>query len=298
MRSSHTLAALALALVLASPAAASASCAGANEPRWVAHQWLVALLNPMGAEHNLRIGLCLPLYDSTELALRLNHVEFGATSYVSPIYAIGGGYAQFGPASFFFVRVELNAMGVWPLPIDGVGYFPLTSYGDRFSSDALPSSRAMTASGWNFRTFSVLRGRVDVATLPWGALTLVAVDAFIVDYHELGSAPFYTQVRHDVVTARQDWLLGNEATLAVGIPIPGGPELRIGGYDALRYVPGSGYLGHQFGGVLMLAWERPAPGISELTIFIRVGGYLRLARERFALLPAAVTRTTSALSAA
>lgn len=114
---------LALAFVLALiPTRAAATCVGRNEPRWSAHQVLVLLLNPTGAEHNLRIGLCVPLYESSEDALRLNHFEIGVSTYVSPIYAIGGAYAQISPASFLFVRTEVNALGVWPLPIDGAGY--------------------------------------------------------------------------------------------------------------------------------------------------------------------------------
>ena len=132
---------------------------------------------------------------------------------------------------------------------------------------------ATTAGGWNFRTFAVLRGNIDVVNLPWGALVLAAYDSFLVDFHALGPAPYYAQVRHDLVSAREDWVLGNEANLAIGIPIPGGPQFRIGAYDALRVVPGSGYVGNQVGGILMLVFERPVPGIDELSIFVRVGGY-------------------------
>ena len=73
---------LALA-VLAPESVARATCVGSNAPRWSAHQSIVLLLNPTGAEHNLRIGLCVPLYTSTDDAFSANHFEAGVSSYVS-----------------------------------------------------------------------------------------------------------------------------------------------------------------------------------------------------------------------
>lgn len=262
-----------LLLVLLSPRGAAASCVGAATPRWAAHQTLVLLLNPMGAEHNLRVGLCVPLYDSADPLVALNHFEIGATSYVSPVYAIGGGYAQLVPVSFVVLRSELNAMGVWSLPIDGAGYYPRDDYAARWGASDLPAANGGTASGWSFRGLAALRGRLELATLASGPLVLIAYDAFFADYHELGDAAYFAQLRFDVVAARHDWVLSNEAMLMVGIPIAGGPELRIGAYDQTRDVPGSGYVGNQVGGVLMLTWTRPCPGIDELSVFVRVGGY-------------------------
>jgi hypothetical protein len=268
------LAALALALGLVlTPRSAEASCVASSEPRWVAHQSLVLLLNPMGAEHNLRVGLCVPLYESADAAFALNHIEVGAVSYVSPIYATGGGYLQIAPATFFFARAEVGGIGIWPLPIDGAGYFVLPGYGSAWGSEDLPANTAQTARGWNVRLLSVFRGRVDLAPLGTRSVYLAALDALFADYSEIGSAPFYAMVRHDVAAARADWVVANEGILVVGIPIEGGPDLRIGAYSALRSVPAAGYVGHQVGGIVMLAWERPLPGIDEISIFLRVGGY-------------------------
>jgi hypothetical protein len=253
-------------LAIASPAAAT--CVGEEAPRWAAHQSIALLLNPMGAEHNLRIGLCVPLYASTDDALRANHFEVGVSSYLSPVYAIGGPYVQFSPATFFFARVELNAMGLWPIGLDGAGYFPMRSYLSSWEPEDTPASRAEATGGWNARFFSVLRGEIEL-----GPVTLVGYDAFFVDYHDVGSAAYWLQVRHDLVTARSDWVVANEAYVLLGVPIPGGPEIRFGAYDALRDVPASGYVGHQIGGLVMVVWERPVPGIDELSIYVRVGGY-------------------------
>lgn len=264
---------VALALTLAVPSSATANCVGATTPRWSAHQTLVLLLNPQGAEHNLRVGLCVPLYDSPDVVLALNHVELGAVTYVSPIYAIGGGYAQLVPLSFLVLRTELGGVGSWSIPLDGAGYYPRDGYDARWSASDLPAATGGTASGWTFRGMAALRGLVDLATSPSGPLRLVVYDAFFADYTELGDAAYFAQLRFDVVSARHDWVLSNEAMLMIGIPIPDGPELRIGAYDAMRDVPASGYVGNQVGGLLMFTWMNPCPGIAELSVFVRVGGY-------------------------
>lgn len=266
-----------LALVVLAPSrVARATCVGLDAPRWSAHQSIVLLLNPTGAEHNLRVGLCVPLYTSQDDAFAANHFEAGVSSYVSPVYVIGGGYLQISPATFFFLRTELNAIGIWPLPLDGAGYFRMPGYGATWRSPDVLAARGETAGGWNARIFSVLRGHLD-----FGPVTLTGYDAFFVDYHEIGNvsgAPpldgsYYLQVRHDLVTARGDWVLANESYILLGVPIEGGPELRFGAYDALRNVPASGYVGHQVGGIVMAVWERPLPGIDEISVFVRVGGY-------------------------
>jgi hypothetical protein len=262
-----------VAVVLACASPAAARCVSQTTPRWTAHQQLVLLLDPTGAEHNLRIGLCLPLFDTTESVLDQNHVELGVVSYVSPIYAAGGAYAQLAPATFWFARVEVGGIGVWPLPLDGAGYFPLSGYGARYGSADLPASAGQTASGWGARFLSVFRGRIDLAPLEDRFVYLAALDALFADYADIGSAPFYAMIRHDVVAAQHDWIVGNEAILITGIPIPGGPDFRIGAYSALRSVPAAGYVGHQVGGIVMLTWERPLPGLEEISLFIRVGGY-------------------------
>jgi hypothetical protein len=259
--------------VLLLPAHAAATCVGQPTPRWAAHQALALLLNPMGAEHNLAFGLCLPLYGDADPVFSENHLEFGATTYLSPVYLVGGGYAELAPASFFFARAELNGMGMWTLPLDGAGYFPRAGYGERWTMDDLPAATGGTASGWTFRGMGVLRGRVDLAPMGSGSVGLLVLDAYFVDYTELGDASYYAALRFDVIAARRDWVATNEAMLMVGIPIEGGPEVRLGAFDQTRNVWADGYVGNQVGGIVMLTWMRPSPGIEELDVFIRVGAY-------------------------
>jgi hypothetical protein len=162
-------------------------------------------------------------------------------------------------------------MGIWPLGLEGAGYYPMPSYAATFENEDVPAAAGQAAGGWNVRLISVLRG-----VLSLGPITLSAYETFFADWQEVGWSDFYLNVRHDLVSARADWVLGNEASLLVGLPVEGGPEIRIGAYDALRFAPGNpgtGHLVHQLGGIVMLVWERPLPGIDALSIFVRLGGY-------------------------
>jgi hypothetical protein len=260
-------AALVLALVLP-VRVARARCTGLEAPRWSAHQTLALLLNPTGAEHNLRIGLCVPLFATEDAAFDANLVEFGLSTYVSPIYLVAGPYAQISPSTFFYFRAELHGLGIWPIPFEGAGFYPMSGYDSLFRSADVPLSRAEAAGGWNLRLISVFRGVLEL-----GPLTLSAQDTSFADYLEVGHADFYYNVRQDVVTARSDWVLGNDANLLLGVPVDGGPEIRLGIFDTVRGAPAGGGVVHQLGGIVMLIWERPFPGMDTLSIFARVGGY-------------------------
>jgi hypothetical protein len=261
--------ALALLACLAFPAAARAECGGRSEPRWMAHQTLVLLLNPMGAELSSRAGLCVPLYSSNDAAFEANHFESGAALAISPVYAIGGGYVQIAPATFFFLRAQIHAIGIWPLPLDGAGYFPRASYADLWRDEDVPSEASSSAGGWGVRVYAVLRGRIE----PSPGVAVLALDAIWIDWAEAGAAPFWLDVRHDVIGAQRDWILANEGVLLVASKIPDGPELRFGAYTALRAVPSAGYVGHQLGPIAMAQWDRPDPAIDGLGIFVRLGIY-------------------------
>jgi hypothetical protein len=259
---------LLVALSFLAPNGAHARCNARRDPRWAIHQSLVLLLNPMGAEHTVRVGLCVPLYASEDVVFADNHFEAGVTAYNAPIYAIGGGYAQLGLASFLFVRVELSALGIWPIPVDAAGYHARSSYSDSFRQEDL-APEGQSASGWTARFFVLLRGAVDLTP----SAALIAFSALWLDYLEVGPAPFWVDVRDDVITARSDWVLANESVLAVSAIIPGGPHARFGAYSALRAVPASGYVGHQVGPIVMLSWPVPDPRVVSLDLFIRLGVY-------------------------
>lgn len=248
---------------------AQAECLDHDRARWVIQQSLVMLLNPMGMEHNARIGLCAPLYASDDPVLAQNHVEAGVSTYVSPIYFVPGGYLQLAPASFLFIRAELSALTIWPLPLSGAGFYERSSYDQGWHQDDLPADGGGGATGFSMRVMAVLRGRVDVAP----GLAIVAFDAGWVDLDVLDRGAFWVDVRDDLIAAQSDWILANEGVLLLEATIPGGTALRFGAYSALRAVPASGYVGHQLGPIAMLSIPRFDTHVAGLDLFIRLGVY-------------------------
>ncbi|MCB9595428.1 MAG: hypothetical protein H6719_22095 [Sandaracinaceae bacterium] len=248
---------------------ARAECGRSDDPRWMSHHSLVLLLNPTGAEYNGRFGLCVPLYDEDDAALRLNHLEVGVSTYLSPIYAVGGGYAQIGPASFLFLRAELHALTIWPIPLEGAGFYERTGYDDGWRSEDLPLDEGGAASGWSARFKAVLRGAVDLGE----AFELVLVTSPWLEINVLDRGTYYLDVRDDLIAANGDWVFANEGVLLFGVRLPEGPSLRFGAFSALRVVPAAGYVGHRAGPFVMASFPWPDPAIESIDVFLRLGLY-------------------------
>jgi hypothetical protein len=94
-----------------------------------------------------------------------------------------------------------------------------------------------------------------------------------VSYVVLGDADFYYSMKSDVILGRQDVLLTNSGFIGIEHRVASDMLVRLGAYDDLRHVPASGYVGHQLGPIAMVEWQRPAPSIGTLTVFVRGGGY-------------------------
>jgi hypothetical protein len=259
--------AVAIALAIA-PSLAHARCNGHERARWSVHQALVMLLNPMGAEHGARFALCVPLYPSEDGLLSENHFEVGASTYLAPIFALAGGFVQFGPATFVYVRAEVHAQAIWPLPLAGSGYYPRSGYRDPWGQASTPADRGQSATGWSLRLTSIWRGHIDLSPV----VGLFAIDALWVDYDEIGGASHWVNVRNDLITARGDWIVANELAVVMSVRTAG-PELRFGVYDATRYVPASGYGNHQLGPLVMMAWDLLDTHVASLDLFARLGVY-------------------------
>lgn len=250
----------------ASPARAQES---ARRPHLFLHEQLCLLLNPMGAEHRLDAGIRSDVGDPHDILLSGAHVEAGIATAVSPVYAIAGGYAQFAPTSFLVFRGELSGATVWPIGMSGAGHYGLDSYGADVRSQALPADAAGSASGW-LATFSVtLQGAIEFD----GGARLLFASELGLTRTVMGDAPFYYSMKHDLVLAREDYVLLSSSFL--GLELRAAPDLvvRFGAYDDLRHVPNSGYVGHQVGPIVMLEWQHTAPGIAGLAVFVRGGGY-------------------------
>jgi hypothetical protein len=248
----------------------------------VLRQTLVALINPMGGEHQMRLGVCTPLYHSSSEVFSGNHFEFGAANYLSPVYAYTGPYVELAPSSFFSLRLELTGIGMWPFPMDGAAYFDMSKsvatanaqhpgQGQRyakFNDSDVPEREGRSGSGWSAKVISGLAGKVPLGN----KMSLIVADALWLDHGEVGRAPYWLDLRNDLVAARVENIVGNEGVALLEIPIKK-TVLRFGGYDAVRATPSAGYVGHQVGGFAMVELVDLTRAIASFAIWARVGGY-------------------------
>lgn len=251
-------------LSLAAPAAAQRRADRAVHA--IVNERLVAVVNPMGAEHGIAAGLRAPLGDPDELLFQGAHAETGIVNYTSPVYSTTGAYLQVSPLAFLVLRAEIVGLEMWPIGLDGAGYFPVVADRAPLARGELQSDRGSHASGWGLTLSTILQGAV-----PIGPLRLIVWDQIGVEHVRLGEAPYYYHPRYDAVLARQDWVITNWAMVLLEAELGPGTRLRFGGYDELRDVPRSGAFANQAGLVAALAIERADPAVPELMPIVRLG---------------------------
>ena len=250
-------------------ASSESQSASGSDVYVVAHERVAALLNPMGAEHRLDLSVRGEVGDQDDLFFDGAHWQLGATSFVSPVYAIGGGFLEFAPFSFLVLKGEVMGMTVWPIGMDGAGHYAVSGYGADVHSANLPADAAGSASGFTAGGNGTLQGAIDLDA----HVRIIAADEVGLYYVRLGTAPHYTSMRYDLVLAREDLVLTNDALVAVEIRAASDLVVRAGAYSDLRHVPASGYVGHQTGPIVMLEWSGVAPSIEHLAVWVRGGGH-------------------------
>lgn len=233
----------------------------------VAHERVAALLNPMGAEHRLDVSVRGEIGDQSDLFFDGAHWQLGATSFVSPVYAIGGGFLELAPFSFLVLKGEVMGATVWPIGMDGAGHYAVSGYDADVNSSNLPADQAGSANGLYAGGSATLQGAIDVDD----RIRVIAASETGLYFVSLGTASHYTSMRYDLVLAREDLVLTNEALIAVDVRAESDLIVRTGLYDDLRHVPASGYVGHQVGPIVMLEWSHVAPSIEHLTVWVRAG---------------------------
>lgn len=264
-----TRAAATVLAVLALSAPARAQDEPARPPvRAILREELVLLLNPLGAQHRLDLGL---RHEPGARGFWLDgaHVEGGVATAVSPVFAIVGGFLEVQPSSFLVLRTEIDGVGIWPIGLDGAGHFALGGYDAEVRAENLPASAARTASGWLASVSATLKAGIDL-TSGW---RLLIESQWGLTRAVIGDAPFYYSMRHDLIVAREDFIAGENTFVGAEGRIESDLFLRFGVYDDLRIVPASGYVGHQLGAIAMLEWIELSREVSSLTLFTRGGGY-------------------------
>jgi hypothetical protein len=197
------------------------------------------------------------------------HLQGGVTTMLSPVYLIGGGYLEFAPFSFLSFRGDIVGAGIWPIGMNGAGFYGVSGYGADVRGQNLPAESGRTATGWFASGSMTLQAAVDFG----GGTRLVFANELGASYVVLGDADFYYSMKSDLILARQDVLLTNSGFIGIEHRVASDMLVRLGAYDDLRHVPASGYVGHQLGPIAMVEWQRPAPSIGTLTVFVRGGGY-------------------------
>ncbi|MGE0785576.1 MAG: hypothetical protein AB7S26_07800 [Sandaracinaceae bacterium] len=234
--------------------------------RPVVNERVAALIEPMGIEHMVGIGARESWGDGRDMLFGHSYAEVGLVNHTSPIYSMTGGYFEVSPIAFMIVRAHMLEVEVWPIGLDGAGYFP----SDNGARPSLEGATAGATSGGLSASLSVvLQGAVDI-----GDVRAILWNETSAEYYRLGEAPYHYSARHAFVLAQDDVILGNWAMALAELHLSTNVALRLGAYDDVRAVPRSGALNHQIGGVAMLEIERPVPEIADVTILARVGGYL------------------------
>ncbi len=249
--------------------AAQTAVTNGSRVRLIGQQYLVGLLNPMGAEHHLELGVRADFADGSDSLWDNAHFAAGVTSFVSPVYAITGGYLELQPFSFLVLRGQVTGVSVWPIGMNGAGHYGVDGYLADVSNQALPANLGGSAVGLSAQGSVTLQGALD---LDAGTRLVFQSEATFVR-EVLGDAPFYYSMKYDLVLAQTDFLVTNSAFLGVDVRVNRDLLLRVGAYDDLRHVPSSGYVGHQTGALLMFEWQRVHPHVSALSVFVRGGAF-------------------------
>jgi hypothetical protein len=281
MRSAST--SLAVAMLLAGAPAARAAddlqavpgavastgkhCFGDARPKWLAATTLIGQVNPLGLELQLQVGRCLPLITTPGDLFDYTNAQYGLAAYISPVYAMPGAFVSIAPLSVFELRAEVEAIRQWTIGMDGSGYFPLTGYDAPVKT--LPAANARPAQGFTANFTANLQAEFPLAAR-W---SLLAVNSASYQLWRLGDAPYYYNVRYDLVMARSEWILKNTVLALVNHDLSDRVKVRLGVIDDASWVKGSGYhqnlLGALVTGVIS-HWPGPR---SETQPFLRVGGY-------------------------
>lgn len=238
--------------------------ARAQDVSGLAEQEMVFLLNPMGMEHTFRAALRLDFGDESSLLTQGLNARAGFFSRISPVYANHGAYLEVTPVSFFTIGAEASEWEIWSLPLSGAGHYALPGYGPYGS---LPENLGQSARGFSLAAYAQLQAAFTI-----GDVRFMVRDRVTVDGTSLGEDAHYYNLRYDLVAARDELIVKNDALAVAEFALSGSSHLLVGAFSDLRAVPAAGYVGHQFGPFAALVFSDPADPFEELGIFLR-GAY-------------------------
>jgi len=256
----------------ARPAAAAPAgkhCLDENRTKVILNQTLAGQINPLGGEHHLFLSVCVPLIQTPGVLYDFTNIEGGLVNYLSPTYVHQGGFLSITPLSVLQLKAEFTGIYIWSIPIDGAGYYPYQSFEGDFSNDARPAELAGHARGSTFGLSATLRGKVD---LPKN-LDLLLADTVLVEQWNIGPAPYYYNLRRDILLQKSDWTVRNTFAALVEIPVSPNFAVRAGVTDELTMAPSSGYATNVAALLATGLVRRYGDTIRNLQLFVRGGLY-------------------------
>lgn len=246
-----------------------AHCQGEGKPKVLFSDTLLGLVNPLGVEHQTSFSVCSPLIKTPGILFDYTRVETGVMNYLGPIYSHQGGFVNISPLSILDFHAEASTVYMWPIPMDGAGYYPLDSYKADISGSAMPASKGIDALGVNANFSTTLQAKIGVAP----GLAIAVQESPGLSFWYLGKGPYYSNPREDATLARLDWVVKNTA-LALMEYSPYAPvTFRLGFQDELKYVPRSKYLGHIAGFLTSVVIKPMGPRL-EIQPFLRATQYV------------------------
>jgi len=230
---------------------------------------LAVQVNPLGAEHQLQLALCVPLFKKPGALYDLTNFEVGVSNYLSPSYVHQGGFVGITPLSLLQLKAELAGVYVWTIPIRGAGYYDFPSYHADFSEDARPKGEGDTAGGYVLSMSATLRGRIG----PTDGAGLLIADTLLAERWSLGDGPYYYNLRRDILLESSDWLVRNNVALLVEIPLSSNVSTRICVVDETTVAPDSSRTTNILAGLATLRFRRVGTTFNDLQPFVRLGGH-------------------------
>ena len=243
-------------------------CLGTGGSLLIFDETLVISLAPDGPENQVKAMLCLPLIKRPGILFDYSSWDIGVFNYLSPVYDMQGLTIGVVPISILELRVDAAAVGIWPISsFDAAGYFALPGYTTHFKETDLPGSAARAARGANVTLSARLQGEVPVFND-----TLVITNSFQLDYWYVGDGSHYYNPRRDVVLAKSDWLVKNNANLLFKVRASKTVSLQFGVQDDFTYVPASNYVANIIGVFLSVPIRREGT-LRDIEPFVRLGAY-------------------------
>jgi hypothetical protein len=238
-------------------------------------QSLLSFFNPLGPEHHANLVYCRPLITTPGLLFDYTNLQVGLLNIVSPVYVHQGGFLSITPLSVLQLRAQIEGVYVWPIDLDAAGHFPRSGYGDRFNDPSLPAGEGDSAGGYLASFSATFQGQVTV-----GPVDLILVDTLLAEYWSIGDAPYYYNLRRDLILAQQDWLLWNTALLLAGWKLSEDVGIRAGIIDEVAHVLGGDYVTHRIGLLVTATIAGLGETIRSVQPFVSVGQYTHHAERK------------------